>query len=170
MPAVQALVMKLSQSNLIWRVLSVIPTIVSKAASHGQLSPVALFGGLDIPRLVSLGQQLVISALIETFKNLIGYQPFGTSNISVFEASMQFLTIALPKANQDDSQEIAFWQFVIKEMVPSQENSHLVDQHFHLLHNTSFVSRHTQDELQLEFVIDIIIESMLIDHTRLKIE
>lgn len=170
MPAVHEIATKLTQSNLIYRVLSVIPNIITKAAAHGQLSPVILFEGLDIERLVHLGKHLVVSALILTFKNLIGCQPFGTPNLSVFEASMKFLTLALPKANVEDSQELAFWQFLIKELCPTPENAHLVDQHFLLLHNSSFVSSHTTDELQLEFVMDIIIESLLIDHTRLKIE
>lgn len=170
MPAVHQIAARLTQSNLIYRVLSVIPSIVSKAAAHGQLSPVILFQGLDLERLVELGKTLVISALTQTFKKLIGCQPFGTPNLSVFEASMKFLTLALPKANAEDSQELDFWQFLIKEVCPSQENAHLVEQHFFLLNNSAFVSSSTTDELQLEFVMDIIIESMLIDHSRLKIE
>lgn len=170
-PAILFLCDNLNHPQLIWPVISILTNIMDKSKLAGQNKTMELLEKINMNKLLEKNDKLIRSALIDMFKTIIVAAPFGTPLPAIFEVSLRFLTLALPKIEEYDTEELAFWHFFSKELTLIPEHAQIVAKHFTFVNEMiPAASQKMDDSMQLDFLASVIDESLLLDSSRIEFE
>jgi hypothetical protein len=171
MPAILKVSQLVTLPNLLWPALSILTNIMEQLHLQGGPAALDLLGNLDLAKLMERNDALVRSVLIDIFETTIISVPFGTPLPVIFDTAFRFLAITLPHIESEDTEQLVFWKFLVKEF-PSQPSMQSAKQkHFELL-NAAIPSalKKLQEPLQVEFLVGLVHESLLLDSSMIKFE
>ena len=161
--AVIRLCEKVSQPNLLWPVLSILTNVMEKLSISGDSAALELLGRLNLERLLENNDMLIRSALIDMFKAAVIAVPFGTPLPAIFEASLRFLSIVLPRIETYETEQLSFWHFVVKEMPNHPLMDQAKGQHFSLLNSAlPHALQKLTDPTQVDLLLNVLEESLLL--------
>ena len=170
-PAILYICDKVNQPQLVWPVITILSNIMEKSSLGSGLQTMELIGKLNLDKLLEKNDKLIRSALIEMFKTIIVSVPFGTPLPGIFEMSLRFLNMALPKIEEYDTEELAFWFFITKEIAPIPEHQATITKLFMMLNSLlGEAAVRMEDSLQLQFLVSILDESVMLDASQIKFE
>lgn len=170
MPAVLYICDRVSQPQLVWPVITILTNVMEKCSSSG-IQSALMIERLNMDKLLEKNDKLIRSALIEMFKTIVVAAPFGSPMPSIFNMSLRFLQMSLPKIEEYDTEELAFWHFVAKELSKIPEHEAVIATHFQMLNSMlpAAVER-MEDSLQLQLIVNILEESVLLDSNQITFE
>lgn len=170
-PAILYICDNLNNPQLIWPVISILTNIMDKSKLSAQNQTVEMLEKINMDKLLEKNDKLIRSALIDMFKTIIVAAPFGTPLPAIFEVSLRFLTLALPKIEQYDTEELAFWHFFSKEITSVPEHAKVIAKHFAFANTMIPVaSQKMDDSMQLDFLASVVDECLLLDSQQINFE
>lgn len=154
---------KINASHLVWPIISVLTNIMEKIDPEGPFNGLDQLAQMNLNQLLQKNDKLIRSGLMDMFKSVILAFPIGAPLTFVYQTCLNLIAICLPMLSPIDTEELAFWFFVTKEMPKVPENEIVIQKHFSMLNEFfSTVVKSMKDSTQLDFAIDILKESVLL--------
>jgi hypothetical protein len=95
-------------------------------------------------------------------KTVVGTHPFGEPMTWLYEICLKYLMIVFPRMELEETQEIKFWKFIVKEIPNVPENQGVLGALYNFLVNSRIKLNHLNNYDQIPVSICLMEEYYLL--------
>ena len=135
-PVVCGMMSTLTSPTLIWPISAFMTKLLQKAQCEMTPEIVGALRGMDMDHLLASNNLVIRSCVIEMLKTVVVTKPFGEPMTWLYEICLKYLTIVFPRMELEETQEIKFWKFIVKEIPNVPENQGVLGALYNFLVNS----------------------------------